>query len=98
MAPIAVQCLVGGCQYETPEAELVLATQLLRIHTDAVHVGKVHQPVRSERIQHHELVIKEGFTPDEAFNYFEHTWGEYKLLQLLRNSHIKLLTFHPLQC
>ena len=81
MAPIAVQCSVGGCQYETPEAEPELANQLLRIHADSVHVGQVgnvHQPVRSERIQRPKLVVKEGFTTDEAFNYFVHTWGEFK--------------------
>ena len=38
------------------------------------------QQVRSERIQRPKLVIKEGFTTDEAFNYFEHAWGEHELL------------------
>ena len=36
--------------------------------------------MRSEKIQRPKLVIKEGFTTDEAFNYFEHAWGEYKVL------------------
>ena len=54
MAPITVHCSVGGCQYETPEAELELATQLLRIHADSMHVGQVsniHQPVRPEKVR-----------------------------------------------
>ena len=83
MAPIAVQCSVGGCQYETPEAELELAAQFLRIHTDAAHVGpvgNVHQPVRPEKVRRPQLVVKEGFVTEEAFGYFEHAWKEYKTL------------------
>ena len=83
MAPVAVPYSVGECQYETPVAELELATQLLRIHTDAVHVGQadnVQQQVRPEKVQRPKLVVKEGFVTDEAFDYFEHAWGEYKVL------------------
>ena len=83
MAPITVHCSVGGCQYETPEAELELATQLLRIHADSVHVvpvGNVHQPVRPEKVRRPQLVVKEGFVTEEAFEYFEHAWDEYKTL------------------
>ena len=70
MAPIAVQYSVGGCQYKTPEAELELATQLLRIHTDAVHVGQVgnvHQPIRPEKVRRPQLVVKEGFVTENRW-------------------------------
>ena len=83
MAPITVHCSVEGCQYETPEAELELATQLLRIHADSVHVvpvGNVHQPVWAEKVKRPQLVVKEGFVTEEAFGYFEHAWKEYKTL------------------
>ena len=83
MAPIAVQCSVGGCQYETLVAELELATQLLRIHKDAVHVGQfgnVHQPIRPEKVRRPQLVVNEDFVTEEAFGYFEHVWKEYKTL------------------
>ena len=83
MAPITIRCTGEGCQYETPEAELELATQLLRIHADSVHVvpvGNVHQPVRPEKVRCPQLVVKEGFVTEEAFGYFEHAWKEYKTL------------------
>ena len=83
LAPLQVQCSVGGCQYETPEVAPGLAAQLLRIHADSVHVGhvdNVHQPVRPEKVRRPQLVMKEGFVTEEAFGYFEHAWQEYKTL------------------
>ena len=83
MAPVVVPCSVGGCQYETPEAELELAAQFLRIHADSAHVGhggNVQQQVRPEKVRRPQLVVKEGFVTEEAFGYFEHAWTEYKTL------------------
>ena len=83
MAPTAVQCSVGGCQYETLVAEIEQATQLLRIHADSVHVGQagnVQQQVQPEKVRRPQLVVKEGFVTEEAFDYFEHAWKEYKTL------------------
>ena len=80
---MTINCSIGGCQYETPEAELELATQLLRIHADSVHVvpvGNVHQPVRAEKVKRPQLGVKECFLTEEAFGYFEHVWKEYKTL------------------
>ena len=59
----------------------MFAIRLLDHHIQANHAGPAgagddQQQVRSERIQLPKLVIKEGFTTDEAFNYFEHAWGE----------------------
>ena len=58
-------------------------------HAAPVHVGDGQQQVRPEKIQRPKLVVKEGFVTDEAFDYFEHAWGEYKTLAsvlLLRSS------------
>ena len=49
-------------------------------HAAPVHVGDGQQQVRPEKIQRPKLVVKEGFVTDEAFDYFEHAWGEYKTL------------------
>ena len=92
LAPVVLECPyaecalgVDGAKYEAQKVEIEFAIRLLDHHIQANHVGLVHagdgqQQVRSERIQRPKLVIKEGFTTDEAFNYFEHAWGEYKVL------------------
>merc|ERR1711888_221707 len=55
--------------------------EMLKLHHVAhavqVPVGDGQQP---EKIQRPKLVVKEGFMTDEAFDYFEHAWGEYKVL------------------
>ena len=71
-----------GARYKTQALEPDLAMELVKMHVQHDHAGPVHagdgqQQVRSEKIQRPKLVIKEGFTTEEAFNYFEHAWGEY---------------------
>ena len=64
------------------EGELALTA--LRIHADSVHVGQavggVQQQVRPEKVRRPQLMVKEGFVTEEAFDYFEHEWEEYKTL------------------
>ena len=68
----------------SPEAELELAAQWMRIHADSVHVGQAvgggQQQVWPEKVQRPKLVVKDGYVTDEAFDYFEHAWREYKIL------------------
>ena len=33
MAPIAIECPIGGCQFVTPEFEATVAMDLLKIHS-----------------------------------------------------------------
>ena len=74
-----------GAKYETQALEPDIAMEMMKLHVQQNHAGPVRagdgqQQVRSERIQRPKLVIKEGFMTDKAFNYFEHAWGEYKVL------------------
>ena len=92
MAPVVLECPnaecalgADGAKYEIQKLEPDIAIRLLDHHIQQNHAGPVRagdvpQPVRSEIIQRPKLVIKEGFTTDEAFNYFEHAWGKYKVL------------------
>ena len=92
MAPVVLECPYAECalgadgaKYKTQKVEIKFGIRLLDHQLQHNHVGTVcaadsQQQVRSERIQRPQLVIKEGFMTDEAFNYFEHAWGEYKVL------------------
>ena len=73
MAPITFHCPGGVCQYETPELEPDIAAQVLRIHTDAAHVGQVgnvHQPIRPEKVRRPQLVVKEGFVTENRWLFW----------------------------
>ena len=81
MAPVVLECPNAECalgedgaMYQTQALEPDIAIRMLDHHIQQNHAGPVragdgqHQ-VRSEKIQRPKLVIKEGFTTDEAFNY-----------------------------
>ena len=92
MAPVVLECPntecalgTDGATYKTQALESEIAMRLLDHHIQQNHVGPVRvgygqQQIRPEKIQRPKLVAKEGFTTDEAFDYFEHAWGEYKVL------------------
>ena len=58
--------------------------EMLKLHHAAhavpVPVGDGQQQILPEKVQRPKLVVKEGFVTDEAFDYFEHAWSEYKKL------------------
>ena len=92
MAQVVLECPRHDCtcgddggKYKTPEMGTKYALQILEMHVQANHVvqvpvGNGQQQVRPEKVQRPKLVVKDGFVTDEAFNYFEHAWGEYKTL------------------
>ena len=93
MGPVVIECPIAECalgadgaRYETQALEPDIAMRLLdhhmiqHDHAGPVRAADSQQQVRSEKIQRPKLVIKEGFTTEEAFDYFEHAWGEYKVL------------------
>ena len=55
-------------------------------HVVPVPVGNVQQPVLAEKVRRPQLVVKEGFVTEEAFEYFEHAWEEYKTLASVTTS------------
>ena len=74
-----------GAMYKTPETEMKYALQLLEMHVQARHVvyvpvGDGQQQVRPEKVKRPKLVVKDGYVADEAFDYYEHAWREYKTL------------------
>ena len=78
-------CGDDGAKYKTPEMETKNALKILEMHVQANHVvqvpvGNGQQQVRPEKVQRPKLVVKDGFVTDEAFDYFEHAWREYKTL------------------
>ena len=92
MAPVVLECPnaecalgMDGATYKTQALEPEIAMRLLDHHIQQNHaapvpVGNDQQQVRPEKIQRPKLEVKEGFVTDEAFDYFEHAWGEYKTL------------------
>ena len=47
MAPISVNCESPGCQFETPEGDLAVVVELLKMHFAAQHKQAEAEPVRS---------------------------------------------------
>ena len=83
MALAKLPCPVPSCDYITVEVEVAL--KMLEMHERHAHVAPVpvgndQQQVRPEKIRRPQLVVKEGFVTEEAFEYFEHAWDEYKTL------------------
>ena len=67
------------------ELEIADGLEMLRMHQQMDHavpvpVANVQQQVRPEKVRRTQLVVKEGFVTEEAFDYFEHAWEEYKTL------------------
>ena len=80
-----LSCPVSSCDYITEELEIENGKWLLEMHGRFGHavpvpVGNVQQSVRPEKVRRPQLVVKEGFVTEEAFEYFEHAWDEYKTL------------------
>ena len=76
-----------GAKYKTPKlkTQYTLRLRLLVMHVCDNHlvpvpVGNGQQQVRPEKVQRPKLVVKDGYVTDEAFDYFEHAWREYKTL------------------
>ena len=82
---LTMECPYPSCNFVTAEIEEERAFKMLEMHEHANHVvpvpvGNVQQQVRPEKVRCPQLVVKEGFVTEEAFNYFEHAWKEYKTL------------------
>ena len=89
LAPVVLKCPRANCKlgadgakYKTPELEGTIAMEMLKLHhanhAVPVPVGNDQQQVRPEKIRRPQLVVKEGSVTEEAFEYFEHAWEEYK--------------------
>merc|ERR1712105_21246 len=82
MAPTVMACPVGGCQYTTPEIELLAAVEIFRAHQlehtqQPPQVGgqAVSVKPRAEKVPRPK--IKLGVSQDE-FSYFQDEWTSYK--------------------
>ena len=75
-----MKCPVASYEYKTDEIEMVDARWMLEMHERHNHVvtvpvGHGQQQVRPEKVRRPQLVVKEGFVTEEAFDYFIFVFG-----------------------
>ena len=74
MAPTAMECPVGGCQYVTPEYEATVAVDILKIHSlehSAQPVTQTQVKPRAEKVPRPQIKIGIG---QAKFSYFKNRW------------------------
>ena len=80
MAPLSVSCEFSGCAYKTPEGELAVIVELLKLHCSAKHRTVESQPnvkpqVKAEKAKRPEISVE---MTDEDWAYFVSRWCSYK--------------------
>ena len=73
MAPIVMECPTGGCNYVTPNIELLAAVEIIKVHK--LYQPQVQTKPRAEKVPRPQ--IKMGIGHDE-FSYFKNRWLAYK--------------------
>ena len=79
MAPVSVNCEFSDCKYKTPEGELAVVVELLKMHFAAQHKSADKEPTKSaaklEKAKRPELKLEMS---DEDWAYFLNRWESYK--------------------
>ena len=96
MAPTRLPCPYTSCTYSTVESELAEGLEMLKMHERTVHAPPTHPPasiiqVKPEKVLRPQLQVKDGYVPEESFEYFVHSWNEYKELANVGNASKQLL-------
>ena len=90
---LKMKCLKVGCPFDTDERILATSSQadklaVLRLHVDTTHlmggqeqagtIASTH--VHAERMQKPKLVTSDGMVAEEDWEFFVHSWKQYKAL------------------
>ena len=92
MAPTRLPCPYTSCTFSTVESELAEGLEMLKMHERAVHAlptlspAPIAQQVKPEKVLRPQLQVKDGYVTEETFEYFVHSWNEYKEMANVGNA------------